>query len=872
MSAARRLRRHWALAAVCAVFLLAGAHALEDYGFPWDLVAQLPIGQAALDYLAGDAERAFDQLPGPHDEYYGALVEAPLILAERLFDPGDGRDIFAGRYFLTHLLFLAGGVFCYLLVLRLFDNRLLALVAMALFLLHPRLYAHSFFNSKDIPFLTAFVIALYLIHRAFRRGTLGAFLLCGVGVGLLVNLRVMGIILFAAVLALRALDLLATGSGEARRRALLTGGAFALAAILAYYASLPVLWTDPPGRFVELLRAFSAHENPVFHLFRGEWLYSRDGPPFDYVPVWVAITTPPATLLLAAAGAVALVRGALRRPRDILRDGPTRFGLLLAALPAVTAVAVVLLENNLYDGWRQLYFLYAPLLLLAVYGLHGITESARGRWPRAGAYALAGAAIAVALVSMVRIHPHLHRSFTLLADRTTPGRLESGYVVQPWGTASARNLFADIAADHPFGPLFISSEFGPSLLFPGDGERFVFTNDFRSGQRNFRLLHGQEPCPARVANTYVSRYYRSIYRCVVDPVAYFDRYRREALATTPLDRSHFDAYRVGNLLVYVRDDCSPDDLNRQFFLRVQSADGRYPPSVTPRGTLYESRDFNFRRRGARIDGDCVAIAPLPEYPIARIHTGQFTPAWAGEARRAVADAEPLASSAFDVWLTFGVDGPALTYVREDCAEEDTRARFLLHVYPADGGDLPDWRVAYGFANLDFDWSGYGARTEDGACVAVAPLPAWPIASINTGQFAAWGGGDSRRSATSWAARFAVTPPTIDVAALTGEPLARAVFSVWRDGNALVYVRDGCTEEDAESAFFLHVHPVDAADLPAARREHGFGNLDFFLWERGARTDGRCVAVVPLPAYAIARVETGQYDEAGRLWTAEFALP
>ncbi len=729
-----RLRRHWALGAVLALFLLAGAHALDDYGFPWDLVAQLPIGQAALDYLAGDGERAFDQLPGPHDEYYGALVEAPLILTERIFGPDDDGAVWSGRYFLTHLLFLAGGVLCYLLVLRLFDNRLLALVAMALFLLHPRLYAHSFFNSKDIPFLVAFMGSLWLVHRAFRRDTLGAFLLCGAGVGLLVNLRVMGVILFAAVLALRALDLLTAGSGEARWRVLLTGGAFALTAMLTYHASLPVLWTDPPGRFEELLRAFSDHENPVLHLFRGEWLYSRDGPPFDYVPVWVAITSPPATLLLAATGALALAWRGIRHPRDVLRDGPTRFGLLLAALPAATTVAVVLLENNLYDSWRQLYFLYAPLLLLAVYGLHGITESARGRWPRAGAYALAGAAIAVALVSMVRIHPHLHRSFTLLTDRTTPGRLEATYVVQPWGTASARNLFADIAADHPSGPLYISSEFGAPVLFPGNGERFVFTNDFRSGQHNFRLLHGREPCPAHLAGAYVSRYYRRIYRCVVDPVVWYKGYRRKALATEPLSRSWFDAYRVDDVMVYVRDDCSPDDLKRQFFLRVQSADGWYRPSMMPGGTLSGIHDFNFRRRGARIDGDCVAVAPLPAHPIARIHTGQFTPAWAEAARRAVADAEPLAGSAFAVWLSADVDGPALTYVRENCATEDLGARFFLHVYPADGGVLPDWRVAYGFANLDFSWREYGARTEDGACVAVAPLPAYPVASVHTGQF------------------------------------------------------------------------------------------------------------------------------------------
>ena len=153
----------------------------------------------------------------PHDRYYGAAFEAPLaLLLERIIGMEDSRDILLGRYLLTHLVFLAGGVFCYLLVLRMFNSRPLALVALVLFLLHPRIYAHSFFNSKDVPFLAMFMIALWLVHRAFRHDTLGAFVLCGAGVGLLVNLRIMGVILFAAVLALRALDLGGGGGGQVR--------------------------------------------------------------------------------------------------------------------------------------------------------------------------------------------------------------------------------------------------------------------------------------------------------------------------------------------------------------------------------------------------------------------------------------------------------------------------------------------------------------------------------------------------------------------------------------------------------------------------------------------------------------------------------
>ena len=743
MSAFRRLAvAHWPLLVVCALFLLMGALVVDDYGVSPDEMVHRRVGSATLDYLAGDGELAFAQ---PHLRYYGTVVMVPLVLVERILGLEDSRDIHLGRHALTHLFFLAGGVFCYLLVFRIFNRGPLALLAMVLFLLHPVIYVPSHLGSKDTSFLAAFIVALYLVHRAFRRDALAAFLLCGVGVGLLVNIRTAGVVLFAAVLALRALDLALAGSAGERRRVLVTGGGFALAAMLTYYATLPALWTDTLGQAVEALR----HSNPPnsgLNLFRGEWLYSPDGPPFAYVPVWVGITTPPATLLLALTGAVALAGRGLRRPRDLLRNGPARFGMLLVALPLVTVVAVVVFSINVFNGWRHLYFLYAPLLLLAVFGIHWLAHALHGRWMRAGAYALAGAAVAVTVVSMVRIHPHQDRYFNALVDRTTPERLVSRYAMYHW-SQSGRAALDDIIEDHPSGRLFHAAvprdPPNERVLPPNDRERLTGTRDFRSGERNFYALRGGQPCPAPVPDgAYVVSIYASTLYCIVDPVAYFGDLRRAALATEPLDRFRFDAHRVGRLMVYLRDGCSPDDLDEPIFLHVHPADPADLPADLPAdfpahfserwryrtGFAFENRDFVFSHFGARIDGNCVAAAPLPDYPIAAIRTGQRTVETMAASWRAVAESAPLARSFFTIRL----DGRELVYARKGCAPEDAAARFFLHVYAADEGDLPDYRRRYGFDNYNFAFTERGAIIE-GACVATVLLPGYPIAAIRTGQ-------------------------------------------------------------------------------------------------------------------------------------------
>ena len=220
--------------AVCLLFAIAGIAVLDDYGVGWDAPDQRRLAERNAAYITGDR----NALPGYHDRFYGIVFEVPLYLVERLLGLKDSRDIYLSRHLITHLFFIVGGFVCGMLAWRMFNNRCLALLAMLLFLLHPRLYAHSFFNSKDIPFAVIFVIALYLMHRAFRRDTAGAFLLLGIVVDLEVNIRPFALLFIAAVLALRGLDWWQS-PGNRREHILLTAGSFSAAALLTIYVSHP---------------------------------------------------------------------------------------------------------------------------------------------------------------------------------------------------------------------------------------------------------------------------------------------------------------------------------------------------------------------------------------------------------------------------------------------------------------------------------------------------------------------------------------------------------------------------------------------------------------------------------------------------------
>ena len=432
------LTRH-AAPITLAVFLIIGVAIFDDYGVSVDEGTQRNLGRGALDYVLG---REDSMLPNMRevDRVFGVAFEMPLAAVERVLRLEDPRAIYLTRHLLNHLFFLVGGFFAWLLAHRMFGSRLLALFALLMFLLHPRTYGESFFNSKDLPFLSMFAIALYLIHRAFRRDTVWAFVCAGVGVGLLTNTRILGIMPFAAVVGTLALDAVRSarpsGNSAARREGakgarpvLANMAAFSLASIAALYATWPLLWEQPAA----LIDAFwaQARHPPGDNLFHGEMIRAPNIPWF-YMPEWILVSVPPAALALSAAGAALALFAGLRRWRDALRNSPERFALLLVAFILIPIIAVIALDSHVYDGWRHLYFIYAPICLLATLALGRIAAALKSK-PRlrAGVYALIAASLAITAVQMVRLHPYQYIYFNPFAG--VHENLGETYEMDYWG-------------------------------------------------------------------------------------------------------------------------------------------------------------------------------------------------------------------------------------------------------------------------------------------------------------------------------------------------------------------------------------------------------------------------------------------------------
>ena len=515
------------------------------------------------------------------------------------------------------------------------------------------------------------------------------------------------------------------------------------------YAAKPGMWRDPLF-LLETFETMSRHPTRNGTLFQGV-LVQWPSVPWDFIPTWILITTPPVALTLAALGTAYIARLCAADWRNALANSTARFGLLALACLITPIAAVIALNSNLYNGWRQMYFLYAPICVLAAFGLRGLAALPNPRL-RAAAYSLAALGLAATVVQMVSLHPLQNLYFIPTVDKSA---LADRWEMDYWRVSYMEALEAllESRADErvPIYAIHRGEQwmvgYNMEIIPPDDRRRLVVNPTFPS----FRIVPGDG---GEYGNSVVWR--REVYGVPVvsladvraETEAAFQAAYAAARASEPAaSGGGFDVYADGGNLTYIKGGCSEEDALSRFTLFAFPVARRdLPIPMRNAGLEYERLDFDFQRYGARRGGVCLAIRELPDYAISHVETAQWTP---GESRlwsakillagyreryeRALSSltGEPSARSGFDIWLNDGT----LIYVRENCDEEDARGRFFLSVFPADQSDLPQDARDAGREHeaRNFDFARHGAIV-DGKCVIVRHLPDYAISRIETGQW------------------------------------------------------------------------------------------------------------------------------------------
>jgi hypothetical protein len=140
------------------ISLSIGLLTFRHYGESWDEHNFLLYAGESLEAYRNISDPGFSlQFQDPTLRFYGPWFYMLVLLAGRLL---PGLIITEVAHLLSFLAFLAGVIFFFLLSRRWFKPAP-AFAATLLFISQPLLWGHAFINSRDIPFMAAFLGAIY---------------------------------------------------------------------------------------------------------------------------------------------------------------------------------------------------------------------------------------------------------------------------------------------------------------------------------------------------------------------------------------------------------------------------------------------------------------------------------------------------------------------------------------------------------------------------------------------------------------------------------------------------------------------------------------------------------------------------------------
>lgn len=417
---------------VWVIALIVSLCTYQDYGVSWDEPIQRTIGEVSYNYI-------FHQDPTLHtyiERDHGVGFELLLLGVEKLTGATDFRDIFLVRHLASNIFYLFACFAGYVLALRLFKNQGVAVLAFLLLVLHPRLYAHSFFNSKDTPLLATYLFAFLLAEWSFRTQKKGAFFLLGLVAGYATSIRILGIYLIVCMVGFLLFDIISNSKEQKTSTILRNLGLLLLGSFIGVYVFWPTLWVNPIGNFIESYQSLSHFRWEGTVLFNGV-TYNSTAIPWFYLPGWFALTTPLVWMLFAAIGFCFIGVGFFRNPISFIRNNDTRNMMLYVLCFFGPVAAVIVLKSVVYDDWRHVYFIYPAMVMMAMYGLQQV--SLRSKMLRNIGVVLVLIQVGVILQNMWAAHPFHQVYFNELVSDADEYRRKN-YDGDYWGSSYKQAL------------------------------------------------------------------------------------------------------------------------------------------------------------------------------------------------------------------------------------------------------------------------------------------------------------------------------------------------------------------------------------------------------------------------------------------------
>ena len=356
--------------------LIIGFLSIGDYGVSIDEIAYKRDALLQYEFIKNFLFDNYNNIGEIYGELHSKSTKLPSFFYFLVFLVNDifkvfniYIDLFKIAHLVNFTLFILACICFFNIIRNNFNNKLYSYLGVLILFTTPRFFAESFYNNRDIYFLSIFLINLYFIEKLFHHLNYKNIIIYSFFASLCINARIFGLINFFIVFTFLLLEY----DKKFSIRKLISF--FSLKIILTIIFIIlfnPLLWFEPFNNFINYLFTDLNETGTieVTNLILGQTYPSNDSPWFFYI-VWIFFTIPFLYSLSILIGYIPkcyfFLKNLLnlKKEKNIWSNKNELFDLFIIVSIFIFIFGMSRFGSVKYDGWRHLYFLY-PLLIFNI--------------------------------------------------------------------------------------------------------------------------------------------------------------------------------------------------------------------------------------------------------------------------------------------------------------------------------------------------------------------------------------------------------------------------------------------------------------------------------------------------------------------------
>ena len=306
---------------------------------------------------------------------YGIIFDVPAAFFEIILNIDEPKNYYQFRHLISFLLFFLSSIFFYKLLLNRFSDFNVSFIGTIFYVLSPRIYGDSFYNNKDILFLSFVTFALYYLFKTIDKLSYKNLIFFSIFSAICTSTRIIGVFLPISFIIIYFISVLAKKDELKFFPKIIFYLLFFIIFLLLHW---PYLWTAPIDNFFSLIQSAKAGIIGIKVLFNGEYIRNHFLP-YSYIPTWIAISTPVIHLILFMLGYFYITKRFFLRflaikeksiYYDFWRGKNEKKDFFIFFNISMIILFLISMNITLYNAWRLIYFLNIFIIYISTYGFY----------------------------------------------------------------------------------------------------------------------------------------------------------------------------------------------------------------------------------------------------------------------------------------------------------------------------------------------------------------------------------------------------------------------------------------------------------------------------------------------------------------------